>query len=54
MVVGRGGSTAAARPRRAPKPKPSPLELRPDRYADALSQLDALGNNGAWTCSGAS
>ncbi len=47
VVVGRGGSTAAARPRRAPKPKPSPLELRPDRYADALSQLDALGNNGA-------
>jgi bifunctional non-homologous end joining protein LigD len=52
VAVGRGGSTAAARPRRAPKPKPSPpkrspLELRPDRYADALSQLDALGSNGA-------
>jgi bifunctional non-homologous end joining protein LigD len=47
VVVGRGGSTAAARPRRAPRPKPSPLELHPDRYADALSQLDALGNNGA-------
>jgi bifunctional non-homologous end joining protein LigD len=47
VVVGRGGSTAAARPRRAPKPEPSPLELRPDRYADALSQLGALGNNGA-------
>jgi bifunctional non-homologous end joining protein LigD len=47
VVVGRGGSTAAARPRRPPRPKPSPLELHPDRYADALSQLDALGNNGA-------
>jgi bifunctional non-homologous end joining protein LigD len=47
VAVGRGGSTAAARPRRAPKAKPSPLELRPDRYADALSQLDALGSNGA-------
>ncbi|MGH3408266.1 MAG: DNA polymerase ligase N-terminal domain-containing protein [Streptosporangiaceae bacterium] len=47
VAVGRGGSPAAARPRRAPKPKPGPLELRPDRYADALSQLDALGSNGA-------
>jgi bifunctional non-homologous end joining protein LigD len=49
VPVGRGGSGAAARarPRRAPEPTPSPLELRPDHYADALSELDALGSNGA-------
>jgi len=48
VAVGRGGSgaPARARPRRAPQPAPSPLELRPDHYADALSELDALGSNG--------
>jgi len=47
VPIGRGGSTAAARPRKAPRPRPSPLDLGSERYADALSQLNSLGNNGA-------
>ncbi|HEX3489458.1 MAG TPA: DNA polymerase ligase N-terminal domain-containing protein [Streptosporangiaceae bacterium] len=47
VAIGRGGSTAAARPRQAPGPRPSPLDLGSERYADALSQLNSLGNNGA-------
>jgi bifunctional non-homologous end joining protein LigD len=47
VAIGRGGSTAAARPRKAPGPRPSPLDLGSERYADALSQLNSLGNNGA-------
>ncbi len=42
------GSTAAARTRAAPRSRsPAPWSCAPDRYADALSQLDALGSNGA-------
>ena len=47
VAIGRGGSTAATRPRKAPGPGPSPLDLGSERYADALSQLNSLGNNGA-------
>jgi bifunctional non-homologous end joining protein LigD len=49
VAVGRGGSTSAQprKTRKTPEPRPAPLDLRPDRYGDALSELDALGNNGA-------